>query len=55
MEVTSYATFAGLPAISVPVGFDDRGLPMGMQLIGRPRGDVALLRFARMYEGTLDR
>ena len=55
MEVTSYATFAGLPAISVPVGFDDRGLPMGMQLIGRPRGDVALLRLAHAYESTLDR
>ncbi len=55
MEVTSYATFAGLPAISVPVGFDDRGLPMGMQLIGRPRGDVDLLRLAHAYEATLDR
>ncbi len=55
MEVTSYATFAGLPAMSVPVGFDDRGLPMGMQLIGRPRGDVDLLRLAYAYETTLDR
>ena len=55
MEVTSYATFAGLPAISVPVGFDERGLPMGMQLIGRPRGDVDLLRLAHAYEATLDR
>ena len=55
MEVTSYATFAGLPAISVPVGFDQRGLPMGMQLIGRPRGDVDLLRLAHSYETTLDR
>lgn len=55
MEVTSYATFAGLPAISVPVGFDDRGLPMGMQLIGRPRGDVDLLRLAHAYETTLER
>ncbi len=53
MEVTSYAPFAGLPAISVPVGFDLRGLPMGMQLIGGPRGDVDLLRFARAYEATL--
>jgi len=53
MEVTLYATFAGLPAISVPVGFDDRGLPMGMQLIGRPRGDVDLLRIAHVYESTL--
>jgi len=55
MEVVLYATFAGLPAISVPVGFDDRGLAMGMQLIGRPRGDVELLRVARSYETTLDR
>jgi len=55
MEVVSYATFAGLPAISVPVGFDDRGLPMGMQLIGRPRGDVDLLRIAHSYEMTLAR
>ena len=54
MEVVLYATFAGLPAISVPVGFDDRGLAMGMQLIGRPRGDVELLRVARSYETTLD-
>ena len=55
MEVVSYATFAGLPAISVPVGFDERGLPMGMQLIGRPRGDVDLLGLAHAYETTLDR
>lgn len=55
MEVTSYATFAGLPAISVPVGFDGRGLPMGMQLIGPPRGDVELLRLAHAYEATLER
>ena len=44
MEVTIYATFAGLPAISVPAGFDAaRRLPMGLQLIGRPHGDAALL------------
>lgn len=53
MEVTAYATFAGLPAISVPVGFDDRGLPMGMQLIGPPRADVDLLCVAHAYEQTL--
>jgi amidase len=54
MEVTTYATFAGSPAISVPVGSDQRGLPMGMQLIGRPRGDVELLRLAHAYESTID-
>ena len=50
MEVVVIATFAGLPAISVPVGFSPSGLPMGMQLLGRPRGDLNLLRLARDYE-----
>jgi amidase len=50
MEVTIYATFPGLPCISVPVGFNSAGLPMGMQLIGRPRGDLELLRLAHAYE-----
>jgi amidase len=50
MEVVIYATFAGLPCISVPVGFSAEGLPMGMQLIGRPRGDLALLQLAHAYE-----
>jgi amidase len=53
MEVTAYATFAGLPALSVPVGFDDRGLPMGMQLIGAPRADVDVLCLGAAYERTM--
>ncbi|HJW52803.1 MAG TPA: amidase [Burkholderiaceae bacterium] len=50
MEVTLYATFAGLPAISVPVGFNESGLPTGMQLIGRPRDDRGVLQLAHAYE-----
>ncbi|MEP6876063.1 MAG: amidase family protein, partial [Burkholderiales bacterium] len=50
MEVVIYATFAGLPCISVPAGFSAAGLPMGLQLIGRPQGDAALLQLARLYE-----
>ncbi len=50
MEVVVGATMAGCPAISVPVGFGPGGLPMGMQLIGRPRADLAVLQLARAYE-----
>jgi len=52
MEVVIYATLAGLPCISVPAGFSAGGLPMGLQLIGRPRGDLALLQLARAYENA---
>lgn len=53
MEVTLYATFAGLPAISVPAGFHANGRwPAGLQLIGRPRGDAALLQVAAGCEAA---
>lgn len=50
MEVVIYATFAGLPSISVPAGFSENGLPMGLALIGKPQGDLALLKLAHAYE-----
>jgi amidase len=50
MEVVVGATMAGLPVASVPAGFDDRGLPMGLQLIGRPQGDLEVLRLAHAYD-----
>ena len=50
MEVTIYATFAGLPCISIPAGFGGRGLPMGLQIIGKPQADQAVLRLASAYE-----
>ena len=50
MEVVIYATFAGLPAISVPAGFGPDGLPMGLSLIGKPQGDLDLLKLAHAYE-----
>jgi len=50
MEVTIYATFAGLPCISVPAGFGSAALPMGLQLIGRPRDDAGVLGLAHVYE-----
>jgi amidase len=50
MEVVIYATLAGLPSISVPAGFGANGLPMGLALIGKPQGDLALLKLAHAYE-----
>ena len=50
MEVVIYATFAGLPCMSVPVGFDARGLPMGLQIIGRPQADLSVLQVSAAYE-----
>jgi amidase len=44
------ATTAGLPSISVPVGLGPRGLPVGLQLIGKPRGEARLLSAARLIE-----
>ena len=53
MEVVIYATLAGLPAMSVPVGFGAQGLPMGMQLIGPPLGELAVLNAAAAYEAVI--
>ena len=53
MEVVIYATLAGLPSISVPTGFGPNGLPMGLQLIGKPQGDLALLQLAHAYEQAI--
>ncbi|CAI9104157.1 OLC1v1002782C1 [Oldenlandia corymbosa var. corymbosa] len=41
----------GLPAISVPVGYDKQGLPIGIQLIGRPWAEATILRLAATIEG----
>ena len=43
---------AGLPAISVPVGLDGQGLPLGMQLIGRPWAEDELLNTAQVLENA---
>ena len=54
MECTIYATYAGLPAISMPAGFSESGLPAGIQLIGAPLADVNVLKTAASYERLID-
>lgn len=43
-------SIAGLPALSVPCGADEQGLPIGMQLTGRPFSEPLLYRIAHAYE-----
>jgi amidase len=45
-----YITFTACPAISVPAGFTASGLPVGLQIVGRHRGDWGLLQIAHAFE-----
>ena len=52
----SYLTYAfsllGLPAISIPCGFTKAGLPVGLQIVGRRRGESAVLSAAAAFEAA---
>jgi aspartyl-tRNA(Asn)/glutamyl-tRNA(Gln) amidotransferase subunit A len=44
------ANLAGLPGISVPSGFDSRGMPLGLQILGPQMCDVSVMQYAYAYE-----
>jgi aspartyl-tRNA(Asn)/glutamyl-tRNA(Gln) amidotransferase subunit A len=49
-SLTVPANHAGVPAVSIPAGFDARGLPIGIQFIGPDFSEARLLQLARAYE-----
>lgn len=50
-----YITSCGLPAISLPAGFTETGLPVGIQVVAGPRQDLKALQFARALEHATGR
>jgi aspartyl-tRNA(Asn)/glutamyl-tRNA(Gln) amidotransferase subunit A len=56
-DLSRYCRFVnmlGLPAVALPVGFDDRGLPVGLQLIGRRGRDCDLIALASRIQEKSD-
>ncbi|WP_435176387.1 amidase [Halorussus sp. AFM4] len=51
---TVVASQSGLCAVSVPAGFTDDGLPVGVELIGKPHAEATLLSLAYAYEDVAD-
>ena len=49
MEVVILASLLGLPTMSVPIGLNKHGLPMGMQIIGKQGDDLKVMSFAKRY------
>ena len=53
-RLTFPSNLAGLPTISIPCGFDEDGMPIGLQIVGRPFDEASVLRVADAYERSHD-
>ena len=54
LRLTMPFNLAGLPAISCPCGFSHEGLPVGLQVVGRPLEEATVLRIAHAYQQLTD-
>ena len=50
METCSLISMSGLPSLNVPAGFNARGMPMGMQIVGRNQAELSCLQLAFAYD-----
>ena len=53
-RLTRWVNYLGVPALVLPCGFDSRGLPIGMQLVGRPFAESTLLAAGHRYQQETD-
>ena len=53
-RLTRPGNFLGVPALSVQAGFTTAGLPVGMQLLGRPFDEATLFALGYAYQGATD-
>ncbi len=53
IAITFFVSLTGCPVVALPCGFSDAGLPIGLQLIGRPGDEARLLSYASKFEASI--
>jgi aspartyl-tRNA(Asn)/glutamyl-tRNA(Gln) amidotransferase subunit A len=54
MQFTGVPSLTGLPSLAVPCGFDPDGLPVGLQIIGKPFDEATLFQAGAAFQSTTD-
>jgi amidase len=54
LRFTAPFDMSGSPTITIPGGFDERGMPIGFQLVGRHLDEALLIRAAHAFQGATD-